>query len=139
MTSRAPHGELSPIAQEVLRKRVLFSDGHGNSLETWEVAKMERQFSRSADVRETAESFFSMMQALDFLPTPKSETTLRLTAEVVQNLSAASGVAYKKLGAILTSLAAPIRHAKGVGDHHKIIKVVGSNRRSGKSSSKDSP
>jgi hypothetical protein len=33
--------------------------------------------------------------------------TLRLTAEVVQNLSAASGVAYIKLGAILLSLVAP--------------------------------
>ena len=33
--------------------------------------------------------------------------TLRLTAEVVKNLSAASGVAYKKSGAILFSLVAP--------------------------------
>jgi hypothetical protein len=33
--------------------------------------------------------------------------TLRLTAEVVKNLSAASGVAYMKSGAILTLLAAP--------------------------------
>jgi len=33
--------------------------------------------------------------------------TLRLTAEVIQNLSAASGVAYMRLGAILASLAAP--------------------------------
>jgi hypothetical protein len=33
--------------------------------------------------------------------------TLRLTAEVVKNLIAASGVAYMRLGAILTSLAAP--------------------------------
>ena len=33
--------------------------------------------------------------------------TLRLTAEEVQNLSALSGVAYRKLGAILCSLVAP--------------------------------
>jgi hypothetical protein len=33
--------------------------------------------------------------------------TLRLTAEEIKNLSAASGVAYTKFGAILTSLAAP--------------------------------
>jgi hypothetical protein len=33
--------------------------------------------------------------------------TLRLTAEVVKNLRALSGVACKKLGAILTFLAAP--------------------------------
>jgi hypothetical protein len=33
--------------------------------------------------------------------------TLRLTADEVQNLKALSGVAYKKLGAILTFLAAP--------------------------------
>jgi hypothetical protein len=34
-------------------------------------------------------------------------TACRLTAEVVKNLSALSGVAYEKLGAIRTSLAAP--------------------------------
>jgi hypothetical protein len=33
--------------------------------------------------------------------------TLRLTAEAVKNLSAVSGVAYRKLGAIFVSLAAP--------------------------------
>ena len=33
--------------------------------------------------------------------------TLRLTADVIKNLSAASGVAYMKSGAILTLLAAP--------------------------------
>jgi len=33
--------------------------------------------------------------------------TLRLTAEVAKNLSAASGVAYIRLGAILTLIAAP--------------------------------
>lgn len=37
----------------------------------------------------------------------KFQTTLRLTAEAVKNLSALSGVAYKKSGAILRSLAAP--------------------------------
>jgi hypothetical protein len=34
-------------------------------------------------------------------------TTFRLTAQTVKNLSALSGVAYKKSGAILTFLAAP--------------------------------
>jgi hypothetical protein len=33
--------------------------------------------------------------------------SIRLAAEVVKNLSAASGIAYKKFGAILTSLRAP--------------------------------
>ena len=33
--------------------------------------------------------------------------TLRLTAEAVKNLSALSGVAYQKMGAILTFLVAP--------------------------------
>ncbi len=33
--------------------------------------------------------------------------TLRLTAEMIKNLSALSGVAYKKIGAILPSLVAP--------------------------------
>ena len=33
--------------------------------------------------------------------------TLRLTAEEIKNLSALSGVAYKKLGAIFPSLVAP--------------------------------
>src|SRR6266849_5589001 len=33
--------------------------------------------------------------------------TLRLTAEMIENLSALSGVAYKKLGAIFSSLVAP--------------------------------
>jgi hypothetical protein len=33
--------------------------------------------------------------------------TLRLTAELIANLSALSGVAYRELGAILTSLVAP--------------------------------
>jgi len=33
--------------------------------------------------------------------------TLRLTAEMIENLSALSGVAYEKLGAIFSSLVAP--------------------------------
>ncbi len=33
--------------------------------------------------------------------------TFRLTAEMIENLSALSGVAYKKLGAIFSSLVAP--------------------------------
>jgi hypothetical protein len=45
-------------------------------------------------------------------------TTLRLTAEMLKNLSALSGVAYEKLGAIFLSLiastAAPTRHVQSV-------------------------
>ena len=43
-------------------------------------------------------------------------TTLRLTAEAVKNLSAASGVAYRRFGAILTSLVAPNPAPKGLGN-----------------------
>lgn len=77
METQSIVGELSTIAQEVLRKRVLLSDARGNPRETlgemfrrvaWEVAKVERQFSSSADVQETATSFIDMMQALEFLP-----------------------------------------------------------------------
>ena len=55
----------------------MLCDGEGNPLETpeemfwrvaWEIAKAERRYVRSPDVRETATSFFQMMQALDFLP-----------------------------------------------------------------------
>ena len=68
---------LSTIAHEVLTKRILICDDEGNLLETpeemfwrvaWEIAKAERRFIRSPDVRETATSFFQTMQALDFLP-----------------------------------------------------------------------
>ncbi len=77
MESQALPGKTGSIAQEVLRKRILLCDGQGNPLETpeemfwrvaWEVGKVERQFSRSVDVRETATSFANMMQALEFLP-----------------------------------------------------------------------
>jgi ribonucleoside-diphosphate reductase alpha chain len=69
--------KLSAVSQEILRKRILLSDDKGNPLETpdemfwrvaWEVAKVERRFAQSESVRETATSFFQMMQALDFLP-----------------------------------------------------------------------
>ena len=68
---------LSTIAHEVLTKRILICDDEGNLLETpeemfwrvaWEIAKAERRFIRSPDVRETATSFFQTMQTLDFLP-----------------------------------------------------------------------
>ena len=43
-----------------------------------------------------------------WLPGLDSElAALRLTAEMIENLSALSGVGYKKIGAILPSLAAP--------------------------------
>ena len=38
---------------------------------------------------------------------PRRTATLRLTAEMIENLSALSGVAYEKLGAIFPSLVAP--------------------------------
>jgi len=47
-----------------------------------------------------------------------SPTTLRLTADEVKNLSAASGVAYRKFGAILTSLVAP-NPAPKTDDHQE--------------------
>jgi len=77
MKSQVLPDNLSAIAHEVLRKRVLLCDGDGNPLETpeemfwrvaWEIAKVERRYVRSPDVRETATSFFQMMQTLDFLP-----------------------------------------------------------------------
>ena len=34
----------------------------------WEIAKAERRYNPSPDIRETATSFFQAMQALDFLP-----------------------------------------------------------------------
>ena len=40
-------------------------------------------------------------------PARFGSTTLRLTAEMLKNLSALSGVAYEKLGAIFPSLVAP--------------------------------
>ncbi len=44
--------------------------------------------------------------------------TLRLTAERDKNLSAASGVAYIRLGAILTFLAAPNLAPKSIRNQH---------------------
>ena len=41
------------------------------------------------------------------IPGIRSSQSIRLTATVVKNLSAASGVAYMRLGAILNLLAAP--------------------------------
>jgi hypothetical protein len=52
--------------------------------------------------------FQKRLSAKELAPRARFElATLRLTAEVVQNLSAASGVAYVRLGVILTLLAAP--------------------------------
>jgi hypothetical protein len=52
--------------------------------------------------------------------------TIRLTAEVVKNLSAASGVAYIRLGAILTFLAAPNPAPKGRSEYGSFGIHVGS-------------
>jgi ribonucleoside-diphosphate reductase alpha chain len=77
MKSHGFSDNLSVIAHELLRKRILLCDKDGNPLETieemfwrvaWEIAKTERQYIRSVEVQETATSFFLMMQALDFLP-----------------------------------------------------------------------
>ena len=55
----------------------MLCDRGGNPLETpeemfwrvaWEIAKAERRYDHPAGVRETASSYFQMMQALDFLP-----------------------------------------------------------------------
>ncbi len=77
MKSHILPDNLSAIAHEILRKRILLCDAGGNLLETpeemfwrvaWEIAKAERRYVLSAEVQETAASFFQMMQALDFLP-----------------------------------------------------------------------
>jgi ribonucleoside-diphosphate reductase alpha chain len=77
MKSQVLPDKLSAVAHEVLRKRILLCDSEGGPLETpeemfwrvaWEIAKVERRYVPSPDVRETATSFFQMMQALDFLP-----------------------------------------------------------------------
>jgi ribonucleoside-diphosphate reductase alpha chain len=72
-----PNPHLTDVAREILQRRILLADEQGKPLESpdemfwrvaWEVAKVERRFVGAADVRETATSFFQMMQALDFLP-----------------------------------------------------------------------
>jgi len=77
MESNTSPSNLSTISQQILRKRILLCDEQGNPLETaeemfwrvaWEIAKVERQFSHSAEVRQAARSFAGMMQALEFLP-----------------------------------------------------------------------
>src|SRR5882762_2712551 len=53
-------------------------------------------------------SFQKCLSAKDLAPRARFElATLRLTAEMIENLSALSGVAYEKLGAIFPSLVAP--------------------------------
>ena len=77
MEANTSPSNLSTISQQILRKRILLCDEQGNPLETaeemfwrvaWEIAKVERQFSHSTDVRQAARSFAGMMQALEFLP-----------------------------------------------------------------------
>jgi ribonucleoside-diphosphate reductase alpha chain len=77
MKSQVLPDKLSRVAHEVLRKRILLCDNEGSPLETpdemfwrvaWEIAKAERRYTPSTDIRETAISFFQAMQALDFLP-----------------------------------------------------------------------
>jgi len=69
--------ELSDVALEVLRRRILLADASGKALETpgqmfsrvaSEVARVERRYASPAEVRETAEEFSRIMQDLDFLP-----------------------------------------------------------------------
>ena len=69
--------ELSDVAREVLKRRILLAGPAGTPLETpeqmfsrvaWEVARVEHRYVPSAQIRETADQFLRMMQALDFLP-----------------------------------------------------------------------
>lgn len=68
---------LSDVANEVLRKRILLADASGEPRETAEemftrvasaVASVERRYSASAQTRETADAFCRLMQSFDFLP-----------------------------------------------------------------------
>src|SRR5208283_3119434 len=52
------------------------------------------------------------------------DATLRLTAERDKNLSAASGVAYIRLGAILTFLAAPNLAPKSIRNQHTTVDAL---------------
>ena len=52
-------------------------------------------------------------------PGMRSSQSIRLTVEEVKNLSAASGVAYIRLGAILTFLAAPNLAPKSIRNQHR--------------------
>src|SRR6266850_3658884 len=57
-----------------------------------------------------------MMESGKLAPRARFElATLRLTAEEIKNLSVLSGVAYRKFGAILTSLVAPNSAPKWTG------------------------
>ncbi|HTR46169.1 MAG TPA: adenosylcobalamin-dependent ribonucleoside-diphosphate reductase [Verrucomicrobiae bacterium] len=68
---------LSDLAIEVLRKRILLTDASGQPRETPEemfvrvanaVASVERRYGGSGATREIADSFRDLMQSLDFLP-----------------------------------------------------------------------
>ena len=69
--------DLTDVASEVLKKRILLADASGEPRETPEemfarvanaVASVERRYSASAETRETADAFRNLMQSLDFLP-----------------------------------------------------------------------
>ncbi len=64
--------------------------------------------SPSAILREEPNCSVIFQIILDLAPQARFElATLRLTAEMIENLSALSGVAYEQLGAIFPSLVAP--------------------------------
>jgi len=50
--------------------------------------------------------------------------TLRLTAEMIENLSALSGVAYEKLGAIFPSLVAPKPAPTAATERHSAFPCI---------------
>lgn len=68
---------LSDVANEVLRKRILLADACGEPRETPDemfarvataVASVERRYGGSGQTREIADSFCRLMESLDFLP-----------------------------------------------------------------------
>jgi len=76
--------------------------------------------------------FQKCLSAKDLAPRARFElATLRLTAEVVKNLSAVSGVAYRKFGAILIFLTAPNPAPKNYSDSTHDITAMSHNPVSG--------
>ena len=74
------------------------------------------------------------LNARDLAPRARFElATLRLTAEMIENLSALSGVAYEKLGAVFPFLVAPNPAPTvmpAIGSHLPLTCRAGPNRKS---------
>ena len=75
--SRSDAMNLSEVANEVLRKRILLADASGEPREkpgemfarvANAVASVERKYGGSAETREITDAFCRLMQSLDFLP-----------------------------------------------------------------------